>query len=115
MASDLAALGARADLDFSGYVYDRTHLHECDYNWKSFIEVYLEDYHVGPYHPGLSNFVSCDNLHWELGRDYSVQTVGVRTRAAKHWAVPARPSTSAGRTPCCAFRRARRPVTARSG
>ena len=77
VATDLAALGARADLDFSGYVYDRTHLHECDYNWKSFIEVYLEDYHVGPFHPGLSNFVSCEDLQWEMGRDYSVQTVGV--------------------------------------
>jgi len=77
VAADLATLGARADLDFSGYVYDRTFLHECDYNWKSFIEVYLEDYHVGPFHPGLSNFVSCDDLQWEMGRDYSVQTVGV--------------------------------------
>ena len=77
VATDLAALGARADLDFNGYVYDRTHLHECDYNWKSFIEVYLEDYHVGPYHPGLSNFVSCDNLQWEMGRNWSLQTVGV--------------------------------------
>ena len=77
VATDLAGLGARADLDFSGYVYDRTHLHECDYNWKTFIEVYLEDYHVGPFHPGLSNFVSCDDLQWEMGRDYSVQTVGV--------------------------------------
>jgi choline monooxygenase len=77
VASDLAALGARADLDFTGYVYDRTHLHECDYNWKSFIEVYLEDYHVGPFHPGLGNFVSCDDLQWQLGRDFSVQTVGV--------------------------------------
>jgi choline monooxygenase len=77
VATDLAALGHRADLDFSGYVYDRTYLHECDYNWKTFIEVYLEDYHVGPFHPGLSNFVSCDDLQWEMGRDYSVQTVGV--------------------------------------
>jgi choline monooxygenase len=77
VATDLAALGARADLDFSGYVYDRTYLHECDYNWKTFIEVYLEDYHVGPFHPGLGNFVSCDDLQWEMGRDYSVQTVGV--------------------------------------
>ena len=77
VATDLAALGARAGLDFSGYVYDRTYLHDCDYNWKSFIEVYLEDYHVGPFHPGLSNFVSCDDLQWEMGRDYSVQTVGV--------------------------------------
>jgi choline monooxygenase len=77
VATDLAALGARADLDFSGYVYDRTYLHECDYNWKSFIEVYLEDYHVGPFHPGLGNFVSCDDLQWQMGRSFSVQTVGV--------------------------------------
>ena len=77
VATDLAGLGARADLDFSGYVYDRTYLHECDYNWKTFIEVYLEDYHVGPFHPGLSHFVSCEDLQWEMGRDYSLQTVGV--------------------------------------
>ena len=77
VATDLAALGARAGLDFSGYVYDRTYLHDCDYNWKSFIEVYLEDYHVGPFHPGLGNFVSCDDLRWDMGAEYSVQTVGV--------------------------------------
>jgi phenylpropionate dioxygenase-like ring-hydroxylating dioxygenase large terminal subunit len=76
-AADLAALGCRADLDFSGYVYDRTIVHECDYNWKTFIEVYLEDYHVGPFHPGLGNFVTCDDLRWEMGAECSVQTVGV--------------------------------------
>jgi len=75
--ADLARLACRADLDFSGYVYDRTVIHECAYNWKTFIEVYLEDYHVGPFHPGLGNFVSCDDLRWEMGTDYSVQTVGV--------------------------------------
>jgi phenylpropionate dioxygenase-like ring-hydroxylating dioxygenase large terminal subunit len=74
---DLARLGCRADLDFTGYVYDRTIVHECNYNWKTFIEVYLEDYHVGPFHPGLGNFVTCDDLRWEMGTDYSVQTVGV--------------------------------------
>ena len=73
----MAKLGPKADLDFSGYVYDRTELHEVDYNWKTFIEVYLEDYHVGPFHPGLGNFVTCDDLRWEFGREYSVQTVGV--------------------------------------
>jgi phenylpropionate dioxygenase-like ring-hydroxylating dioxygenase large terminal subunit len=30
-------------------------LHECNYNWKTFIEVYLEDYHVGPFHPGWAS------------------------------------------------------------
>jgi choline monooxygenase len=82
-ARDLSALACRADLDFSGYVYDRTIVHECDYNWKTFIEVYLEDYHVGPFHPGLGNFVSCDDLRWEMGAEYSVQTVGVANSAGQ--------------------------------
>ncbi len=74
---DLAGMGPRAQLDFTGYALDRVELHECNYNWKTFIEVYLEDYHVGPFHPGLGNFVSCEDLAWQFGRDYSVQTVGV--------------------------------------
>jgi phenylpropionate dioxygenase-like ring-hydroxylating dioxygenase large terminal subunit len=81
--TDLASLGAAADLDFSGYVYDRSILHQCDYNWKTFIEVYLEDYHVGPFHPGLGRFVTCDDLRWEFGRHHSVQTVGVNQALAK--------------------------------
>jgi phenylpropionate dioxygenase-like ring-hydroxylating dioxygenase large terminal subunit len=78
VTTDLAALGAAHDLDFSGYVFDRAHVHQCDYNWKTFIEVYLEDYHVGPFHPGLGGFVSCEDLKWEFGRHHSVQTVGVQ-------------------------------------
>ena len=77
VATDLARLGAAAELDFSGYVYDRAHVHHCAYNWKTFIEVYLEDYHVGPFHPGLGGFVSCEDLSWEFGRHHSVQTVGL--------------------------------------
>ena len=75
--ADLAHMGPRAALDFDGYVFDRVEMHECNYNWKTFIEVYLEDYHVGPFHPGLGSFVTCDDLRWEFGREYSVQTVGV--------------------------------------
>ena len=56
---------------------DRVEIHECNYNWKSFIEVYLEDYHVGPFHPGLGNFVTCDDLKWEFAPWASVQSVGI--------------------------------------
>ena len=73
----------RGLLDFSGYVLDKVHVHECDYNWKTFIEVYLEDYHVGPFHPGLGQFVTCEDLSWEFGRHHSVQTVGVHKELAK--------------------------------
>ncbi|MBP6900895.1 MAG: aromatic ring-hydroxylating dioxygenase subunit alpha [Burkholderiaceae bacterium] len=80
---DLAALGPRADLDFSGYVLDHVEMHECNYNWKTFIEVYLEDYHVGPFHPGLGRFVTCDDLRWEFGKHHSVQTVGIHKGLAE--------------------------------
>ncbi|NRF70685.1 aromatic ring-hydroxylating dioxygenase subunit alpha [Aquincola sp. S2] len=83
VAAELAGIGPRAQLDFEGYVLDKVHLHECHYNWKTFIEVYLEDYHVGPFHPGLGRFVSCDDLEWEFGRHHSVQTVGVHQALQK--------------------------------
>ena len=83
VAADMAGLGPRAELDFSGYVLDHVEMHHCNYNWKTFIEVYLEDYHVGPFHPGLGNFVTCEDLRWEFRPQYSVQTVGVANRLGK--------------------------------
>ena len=83
ITSMLAHMGPRAELSFEGYALDRVELHECHYNWKTFIEVYLEDYHVGPFHPGLGNFVTCDDLRWEFKENYSVQTVGVASTFGK--------------------------------
>jgi len=77
VAADLASMGVARDLSFEGYVFDRAERHECNYNWKTFIEIYLEDYHVEPFHPGLGNFVTVDDLHWQFDREYSVQTAGV--------------------------------------
>jgi choline monooxygenase len=77
IAGELSRIAKARDLDFSGYVLDKVQVHECDYNWKTFIEVYLEDYHVGPFHPGLGQFVTCDDLAWEFGTNHSVQTVGI--------------------------------------
>ncbi|HYP66770.1 MAG TPA: aromatic ring-hydroxylating dioxygenase subunit alpha [Thiobacillaceae bacterium] len=83
VAQDLAGLGVVGDLDFSGYKLDRVWTEHAPYNWKTFIEVYLDDYHVEPFHPGLGNFVTCDDLRWEYGEWYSVQTVGVNNKLAK--------------------------------
>ena len=82
VARDLSALTLK-DLDFSGYMLDRVDVHECRYNWKSFIEVYLEDYHVQPFHPGLGQFVTCDDLRWEFADWANVQFVGVNNGLAK--------------------------------
>ncbi len=83
VGADLAGMGPRTDLDFTGMVLDRVEMHECNYNWKTFIEVYLEDYHVGPFHPGLGSMVDCEDLRWEFKDNYSVQTVGVANRLGK--------------------------------
>ena len=83
IAADLAGMGVAKDLSFEGFALDHVEMHECNYNWKTFIEVYLEDYHVGPFHPGLGHFVTCDDLRWEFGKNYSVQTVGVANRLGK--------------------------------
>ena len=77
IAADLGRLGCAKDLDFAAHVLNKVEVTEYNFNWKTFIEVYLEDYHVEPFHPGLGKFVDCDKLEWEFGHWYSVQTVGV--------------------------------------
>jgi choline monooxygenase len=64
-------------LNFEGYVHVHTQHHLCEYNWKSFIEVYMDDYHVAPFHPGLGNFVDCNHLRWHFGEQYNIQAVGI--------------------------------------
>jgi choline monooxygenase len=77
VAADLATLGVIGDLDFSGHMLDRVDIVPYAFGWKTFLEVYLEDYHVEPFHPGLGNFVTCDDLAWEYGEWYNVQTLGI--------------------------------------
>ncbi len=78
IADELAGCHAANDLNFNGYWLDSVKTAHHRFNWKTFIEVYLEDYHVVPFHPGLSGFVNCDDLRWEFGDWFSVQTVGVK-------------------------------------
>jgi len=75
--AEIGNLFKRPEFDFSDYVLDHVEVHQCNYNWKTFIEVYLEDYHVAPFHPGLGHFVTCDDLSWEFTEHYSMQRVGV--------------------------------------
>jgi choline monooxygenase len=77
VARDLSKLSVLKDFDFSGHILERVQIEEYACNWKTFIEVYLEDYHVETYHPGLGNFVNTTELKWEFDEWYNVQTVGV--------------------------------------
>ncbi len=92
VAAQLSGLQSASSLSFDGYVFHSSQMHECAYNWKTFIEVYLEDYHVVPFHPGLGGFVECGDLQWDFGKHFSVQTVGIHqhlhrpgSQVYKHW------------------------------
>lgn len=81
-ARALAGMDA-SDWDFSGYVLDRVMVDEYDVNWKTFVEVYLEVYHVDPFHPGLGNFTDCNQWHVNYGEDWSVQVIQAKAGLGK--------------------------------
>jgi phenylpropionate dioxygenase-like ring-hydroxylating dioxygenase large terminal subunit len=84
IVKELDLVGCKQDFDFTGYKLDSVEIQRYDFNWKTFIEVYLEDYHVGPFHPGLSQFVDCNQLQWDFGEHFSVQTVGFKPEPLKY-------------------------------
>ncbi len=79
----LAGMTTTADWDFSGYVLERVMVEDYEVNWKTFIEVYLEVYHVDFFHPGLGNFTDCNNFAVDYGPDWSVQIVQAKAGLGK--------------------------------
>ena len=76
-AADMSALFSLPEFDFSDYALGHVELHSCAYNWKTFLEIYNDDYHIAPFHPGLNRYVNSDSLNWEFGDWFSVQRIGV--------------------------------------
>ena len=77
LLDELKAVPFFSHLNFEGYVFAKSQSHRCPYNWKSFIEVYMDDYHVVPFHPGLGQFVDCNWLRWHFGENHNIQAVGI--------------------------------------
>jgi choline monooxygenase len=71
-------------IDFTNYQYSNTVITEYAFNWKTFMEVYTEDYHVEAFHPGLGSFVDCKHLKWEFGDWYNVQAVAAKEHLSQH-------------------------------
>ena len=84
IAKELSTLHVAEDFDFTGYHLDKVNIEHYHFNWKTFIEVYLEDYHVGSFHPGLDQFVDCNKLKWDFGSNFSAQTVGYKSAPDEH-------------------------------
>jgi phenylpropionate dioxygenase-like ring-hydroxylating dioxygenase large terminal subunit len=61
-ADDLAPLADWPELGVSDYVFGHSAESELPVNWKIFVEVFLDNLHVGPYHKGLRSFVDVRQL-----------------------------------------------------
>jgi phenylpropionate dioxygenase-like ring-hydroxylating dioxygenase large terminal subunit len=59
---ELSPLDSWTELAASNYVLERVDEEEHDLNWKVFLEVYLEDYHISAVHPGFRAFVDPTDL-----------------------------------------------------
>jgi choline monooxygenase len=75
---DLADFPLAADYDYANYVFDKAIVDECPFNWKAFLEIYLELYHVEAMHPGLQKWVDPANYEWGFGDRWSYQILGIK-------------------------------------
>lgn len=76
---DLKAAGVADLINFDGFFFHSSTTTEYNFNWKTFSEIYLENYHVFGMHPGLKDFVNPADLEWVVGDDFSLQKVGIST------------------------------------
>jgi phenylpropionate dioxygenase-like ring-hydroxylating dioxygenase large terminal subunit len=79
---ELAPLESWTELATDGYVLERIDEEEHDLNWKVFLEVYLEDYHISACHPGFRAMVDPSDLRGALqavgGERFFCEQVNVR-------------------------------------
>lgn len=52
-------------------------------DWKSFLEVYGDCYHVPPYHAGLASFADCATLDWVFGEAMHLQFVKLSAESGR--------------------------------
>ena len=81
VAGELAGFSMAAAFDYSGFGHEGTVVEDYDVNWKTFLEIYLELYHVEAFHPGLKGYVDCGAFQpadWEFGDTWSNQVMTLR-------------------------------------
>ncbi len=81
IADELSGFSMAGEFDFSDYVYERTVVDHYPVNWKTFLEIYLELYHVEPFHSGLKGYVDAGAFapgDWEFGGTWSNQVMTLR-------------------------------------
>lgn len=79
---ELAPLAGWTELATGNYVLERVDEEEHDLNWKAYLDVFLEDYHIGTVHPGFRAFVDPAEVRGALqfvsGERFCCEQINVR-------------------------------------
>ena len=70
---DFTQRGIADWLDLEGWTIAASHDDPYRGDWKTFVEVFGDCYHVPPYHPGLASFVDCASIEWTFGDNFHAQ------------------------------------------
>ncbi|MGE0548134.1 MAG: aromatic ring-hydroxylating dioxygenase subunit alpha [Kofleriaceae bacterium] len=89
---DFADVDVLSQLSLSEYALDKVEVEEFSFNWKMWIDNYLDAYHVDIIHPGLRQFVGMQAVRWRFGDSWSIHAVDVKqpvnkggSSAYQHW------------------------------
>lgn len=86
VAADLTGFSMAGAFDYSAYAYQSTTVEHYGINWKTFMEIYLELYHVEAFHSGLRGYADCGVFEagdWEFGDNWSNQVIALRADASR--------------------------------
>jgi phenylpropionate dioxygenase-like ring-hydroxylating dioxygenase large terminal subunit len=76
MHAAVSAVPAFSMVDFSDFVLSDYVSVAYPVNWKEYMDVYLDNYHVQSFHPGLRTLVDITSLRWETGERFVSQYCG---------------------------------------
>lgn len=90
--ADFGERGVAHWLDLDDCVVFSSHDDPYYGDWKAFLEVFGDCYHVPPYHPGLASFVDCGSIEWTFGQSFHAQFLtlsgerGSKSQKYSQWA-----------------------------
>lgn len=70
-------------IDITNHSWHSSSTVRYHFDWKIFMEIFLDLYHVQSYHPGLSSLTDCKTFDWVFGDNWSCQTAMFNRRHAK--------------------------------
>lgn len=73
-----------SEVSLEHFTYTNSVSRTYSFNWKVYVDTYLDDYHIGSFHPGLRTLVDCSQIKWRFSNHYSIQTVSNKVAYSKH-------------------------------